>query len=129
MKTIIAGSRSINDAATLHAALAASGFADAITEVFSGGARGVDALGEAWADARGLPVRRFVPDWNAAPRHAGLLRNAEMAAQADALIAVWDGASRGTAHMIQTAQQRGLRVYVHKIKADNEPQLSLLNIM
>lgn len=129
MKTIIAGSRSITDEAALLDALRACGFEALITEVFSGGARGVDALGEAWAAKRGLTIRRFVPDWASAPRHAGLLRNVEMAAQADALIALWDGASRGTAHMIQTAHQHKLRVYVHKIQGDDDPQLSLLDAL
>ena len=35
-----------------------------------------------------------------------------MAHVADALIAVWDGSSPGTRHMIATARQRGLRLFV-----------------
>ena len=35
-----------------------------------------------------------------------------MADNADALIAVWDGESRGTADMIKKARDRGLRVYI-----------------
>ena len=46
MKTIIAGSRSIDDITIVAAAVEASGFD--ITEVISGGARGVDHLGEMW---------------------------------------------------------------------------------
>jgi hypothetical protein len=37
-----------------------------------------------------------------------------MASMADALIAVWDGKSRGTKNMIETAEKMGLRVYVHR---------------
>ena len=36
---------------------------------------------------------------------AGYIRNTEMAKNADALVAFWDGASFGTKHMIATAEQ------------------------
>jgi hypothetical protein len=114
MKLIIAGSRGIHDPDLLAQAIDASGF-DPITLVLSGGAAGVDRLGELWAQARGIPVRRFVPDWDARGRSAGILRNVEMAAEADALVALWDGSSRGTEHMIREAQRRGLRVHVHRV--------------
>lgn len=39
-----------------------------------------------------------------------------MAKQADALVAVWDGESRGTKHMIDIARKEGLEVYVHLTK-------------
>jgi hypothetical protein len=37
-----------------------------------------------------------------------------MAERAEALIAVWDGKSKGTKHMIETAHDFGLKVYVYK---------------
>ena len=37
-----------------------------------------------------------------------------MATKADALIAVWDGVSRGTKHMIDIAKKNGLSVFVYK---------------
>ena len=41
-----------------------------------------------------------------------MIRNAEMARASDALIAFWDGKSRGTVHMISFAKRRGLKVSV-----------------
>jgi hypothetical protein len=38
-----------------------------------------------------------------------------MAEYADALIAIWDGESRGTKNMIEEATKRGLRVHVKRI--------------
>jgi hypothetical protein len=84
-----------------------------ITEVVSGGARGVDRLGEEFAVAHHLHVKRFLPNWKLG-RGAGFIRNIEMAEYADALIAIWDGVSRGTAQMIREAKKRGLRVYVFR---------------
>lgn len=115
MKTIIAGSRTITDFATLTAAIRESGFE--ITEVVSGGARGADALGEKWADLIGVPVRRFPADWDTYGRSAGMIRNREMAEYGEALIALWDGKSKGTAHMIRLARKVGLQVFVYRINA------------
>jgi hypothetical protein len=103
MKTIIAGSRTITDMAHISEAVDESGFE--ITEVVSGCADGVDKLGEEWADWMGLPVKRFPADWKQYGKSAGYQRNEEMARYADALIAIWDGSSKGTAHMIDTAKK------------------------
>jgi hypothetical protein len=87
-----------------------------ITEVVSGRAAGVDTLGETWAEINKIPIKLFPPDrkrygW---PR-AAFRRNEEMGDYADALIALWDGKSHGTKHMIDYATQKGLRVYVHRL--------------
>lgn len=111
MKTIIAGSRAITDYEVLCRAIEASKFL--ITEVVSGGAMGVDSLGERWAQANQIPVRVFKPDWSLGKR-AGMVRNEEMNQYADALIAVWDGVSRGTCDMIGRARQSNKKVYVHR---------------
>lgn len=112
MKVIIAGSRSIIDPAIVVAAVEASGFK--IAEVVSGCCRGVDKLGEKWAEDRGLPVKRFLANWGKHGKSAGPIRNREMAEYADALIAIWDGKSRGTANMIEEAEKRGLKVFVYR---------------
>lgn len=88
----------------------ASGFE--VSEVVSGGARGVDAAGEVWAKGYRIPVRRFPANWKTHGGAAGPIRNGEMAAYADAVIAIWDGQSRGTADMVRQAEQAGLKVYV-----------------
>ena len=111
MKVIIAGSRTINSYEEVCKAVALSTFD--ITEVVSGGANGVDKLGEEWARNRGVPIKQFIPNWNLGKR-AGFDRNEQMAAYADALIAVHDGQSRGTAHMIMAAKKCGLEVYLHE---------------
>ena len=63
---------------------------------------------------RGLNIELHPADWHRHGRAAGPIRNAEMAAEADALIAFWDGQSRGTANMIKIAKDKGLQVAVVK---------------
>lgn len=111
MKVIIAGSRSIKDRKIVDKAIEASGFS--ITEVVSGGASGVDSLGEAWAADHKIPVKQFPAKWELHGKAAGPIRNKQMADYAEALIAVWDGNSRGTLNMITQAKCKGLHVYAY----------------
>jgi hypothetical protein len=118
VKTILAGSRSIGDMGCLHEAIRAAGFE--ITEVVCGEARGVDAMGRWWATQNKVPVASFPARWNEEGLRAGFTRNTRMARYADALIALWDGRSHGTAHMIAMAVALGLKVYVYLVPAFDE---------
>lgn len=114
MRVIIAGSRDLTNPKLVDHAIAASGFE--ITCVLSGKARGIDKLGEDWAKANGIPVDSHPADWAAHGRHlAGRIRNAKMASLAEALIAIWDGKSPGTANMLSEARKRGLKVFVLQV--------------
>ena len=113
MKTIIAGSRHITDFRIVRQAIFDSGFH--ITRVVSGEARGVDLLGEKWALENNIPVDRHPALWEKLGRMAGPVRNQIMVENSDALIAVWDGKTRGTADVIKRAKASGLIFYVHKI--------------
>jgi hypothetical protein len=110
MKTIIAGSRKIKKMSLVARAIEKSGIN--ISMVLSGKAKGVDILGELWAKENNVPVMGFLPEWKRYGRGAGLKRNLEMIETADALIAIWDGKSRGTAHTIREAKKKGLLVFV-----------------
>jgi hypothetical protein len=114
LKTIIAGSRNITDYSVLETAIAASSFT--ITEVISGGARGVDSLGEWFANKNNLPLTIMNAEWGKYGKSAGIRRNEEMAEVGEALIALWDGESRGTAHMINCARRKGLEVFVWQVE-------------
>ena len=111
MKTIIAGSRGMDNYDFIKTTIIESGFE--ITEVVSGGARGVDRLGERYAKEMGIPIKQFIPDWDGLGKKAGHVRNREMGDYADALIALWDGESKGTKGMIEYANKKGLKVYVY----------------
>jgi len=110
VKVIIAGSRTGFTYSCVEAAMAV--FGPTPTEIVSGHARGVDTLGEAYARTEGLALTVFPANWDYG-RGAGFLRNQDMAEYADALVALWDGKSRGTQHMINTARDYNLIVYVH----------------
>ncbi len=126
MKVIIAGSRSITDFETVKKAIECCPFS--ISEIVSGGAKGVDKLGEWYAEGENLPISVFKPSWSnlEAPgavvktnrygkynAKAGIDRNEEMGDYADALIAVWDGESKGTRHMILYMEFLDKEVFIY----------------
>lgn len=81
-------------------------------EIVSGGARGVDQLGERYARLRGYPLKRFPADWQQYDKAAGPIRNRQMAAYADRAIVFWDGKSKGSKDLIRACRQVNKRIKV-----------------
>lgn len=97
----------------------------------SGGAIGVDDLGERWAVTRlghlAVPFERWPADWQNPSLKAigqrtrgdgtpyapiaGMVRNTDMAWSATHLLAFWDGQSPGTRNMIDLGKNFNLRVH------------------
>jgi hypothetical protein len=116
VRVIIAGSRGITSIEHINQAMeAAAGAGILPSVVISGTARGVDQLGEQWAAAHKCPVERYPADWTNLGKSAGYRRNVMMADVADALVAIWDGESRGTQHMVDIACAKKLRVFVWQL--------------
>lgn len=116
MKIIIAGSRTITDRSLVDEAMRDCGWTP--TLILSGGAEGVDKLGEEWAKDHGIPVRVYPARWSELGRKAGPVRNAQMAKDADRLVAIWDCRSRGTRDMIKRARFLGLPSFTLKLIVD-----------
>ncbi len=131
MKLIIAGSRSIRDYSDVRDGVVASGLWKAYRasiEVVSGTAKGVDLLGEQFAEKNGLLVHRFPAKWNDFSTgtgriayhkygkynpEAGMIRNMKMGLFADELLAIWDTKSTGTGHMVSYMKELGKPVHIH----------------
>lgn len=113
MITIIAGSRGINDISIVEQAIATSGFT--ITKVVSGTAKGVDKLGEVWAIKNDILVELMPADWDKYGKSAGYRHNLAMSEVSEALIAIWDGHSKGTKHMIDIARLKKLHIFVFTV--------------
>lgn len=113
MRVIVAGSRGISSLKLVGEAIKESGFE--VTTLLSGMARGVDRAACAWADVNGVPIERHYANWTRDGEfdpQAGFSRNWRMAGRAEALVAIWDGKSSGTKHMIGAAEKKGLKVFV-----------------
>lgn len=111
MKFIIAGGRDFNNR-TIMFPILLKYINNSKDIVISGDAQGADTLGEEWAETFGIEVWHFPAKWEKYGKSAGFIRNAEMADHADALIAFWDGKSKGTAHMIKTMKSKWKKYWV-----------------
>lgn len=111
MKTIIAGGRDFNDVDFFMECM--HKYDKPITEVVCGMAKGADTLGKDYAITYFIPIAEFPADWARYGNGAGPIRNKQMADNADALIAFWDGRSKGTWNMIQLAQKFNLKVTIY----------------
>lgn len=114
-KVIIAGGRDFNDYNLLKSKC--DFYLSKINEeveIVCGGAKGADSLGERYAKEKGLSIRYFYADWDLYGNSAGYRRNVEMGNYADALIAFWDGKSKGTKHMIDYALIKNINIRVVK---------------
>lgn len=115
MKTIIAGSRSFgNDFYPILYNIVHSCYWIP-SLIISGGARGIDSLAIKYASNKHIPYVIMNADWEKYGKSAGYRRNVEMANSAQALIAIWDGKSKGTKHMIDIAKTKELVIHLHEV--------------
>ena len=113
MKLIVAGSRTIVNYALVSMHI--EEYVPRPSEIVCGMAEGVDMLGYRWAEKNGVWVERFPANWKKFGKRAGILRNREMAEYADALLAFWDGWSRGTRNMIECMTDIGKPCTVKRV--------------
>lgn len=113
-KVIIAGSRNFNDYELLKQKCDIILSEQTDIEIVSGTASGADKLGEVYAKEKGYQLKQFPADWDKYGKSAGYKRNQQMAEYGDALIAFWDGISKGTEHMINLAKKHNLKIKIIK---------------
>lgn len=113
MRTIIAGSRTITNPQFIIDAVKNCGWE--ISTIIEGGAIGVDTLARNYAKQHSIQLETYPAEWKKWGKSAAYIRNQQMATKAEALIAIWDGQSKGTKHMIDIAEAAKLKIYVLKI--------------
>ena len=86
---------------------------DDVTEIVSGGARGVDTSGREYALANDIKLTEFLPEYDKYGRGAPLRRNITIIEYADLVLAFWDGSSHGTKYVIDNCKKRGVPVKVY----------------
>lgn len=118
MRVIVAGKRDFFDKEFIYKHL------DKIFDTFGrpdiiieGGASGVDTTARMYALEHHIPSRTFFAKWDTHGKAAGPIRNKEMAKYASKdtnahLIAFWDGESKGTKNMIDTAKSHGIKTHI-----------------
>ena len=108
MKLLIVGSRSIKKC-DLEKYIP-----DGVTMIITGGADGIDALAEKYADQKHLSKLILRPQYNLYRKFAPLKRNEEMVDLCDMALIVWDGHSNGTKYTLNYAEKKGKKVILAK---------------
>lgn len=87
-----------------------------VTEIVSGGARGIDTSAREYAHAHGLPCVEFLPEYAKYGRAAPLKRNLQIIEYADCVLAFWDGKSKGTAYVLRQCRKMNVpcKVFIWK---------------
>jgi len=81
--------------------------------IVSGGARGADRLAKRYADEH--PEVEYVEhpaDWKTHGKKAGMIRNLDIVKDSHAVLAFWNGKSKGTKHTLGLAQTLGKNIKV-----------------
>lgn len=118
MRLAIVGSRYISDRQVLLDALKLVPSLESVTEIVSGGAKGVDKLAEEFAKENNLKLTVFRPNYSLYGRGATLMRNTEIIEYADAVLAIpVRGGSNGTHDDIRKARKMGKRLFIHEVAA------------
>ena len=76
-----------------------------ITEIVSGGAKGVDSSAREYALKNNIRLTEFLPEYNKYGKAASLKRDMQIINYADKVIAFWDGKSKGTKYVIENCKK------------------------
>ena len=104
MICIITGGCSIDDMCVLEKALKICPFTSRITEVVNSACDGIEMLGLKWAEENNRPFVAFPICRRRNSREESLKHKRKIVEYADALIAIYNGKSKGTANMIKIAE-------------------------
>lgn len=100
MKLVIAGSRTIQlTTEELHSIMDQNELCDEVSEIISGGAKGIDSTAQRYAEEEHIPFTLYKAEWDLHGKPAGHIRNKVMADAGDKLLLIWDGSSKGSANM------------------------------
>jgi len=115
MKLAIVGSRNYEDYSEFKKTIKEYFELNKITEIVSGGARGIDKMAEKFADENNIPKKIFEANWNQYGKRAGPARNRKIWEYADEGIAFLSVGSKGTKNSIEMANFFGKKVKVVNI--------------
>jgi len=130
LKLIVAGSRTITDKDFVYSVINEhinylkscnhldeyANLSDLI--IVSGCAKGVDTLALNWAEDNNVKYEEYPAKWinerGLRDLSAGFKRNKQMALNSTHLLAIWDGKSNGTSHMIEMMESLNKHVMIVK---------------
>ena len=83
-----------------------------ITEIVSGGAKGVDSCARNYALVHDIKLTEFLPEYKKYGRFAPLKRNITIIEYSDLVLAFWNGKSKGTKYVIDRCKSSGIPIKI-----------------
>ncbi len=93
-----------------------------ITEIVSGGAKGIDMCARKFSHNNNIALTEFLPEYERYGRAAPVKRNIKIIEYSDCVIAFWDGKSKGTKSVIDYCRKIGKEITVHIINSSDDAQ-------
>ena len=93
-----------------------------VTEIVSGGAKGVDTSAREYALQHGIKLTEFLPDYEKYGRAAPIRRNEEIVRCADMVFAFWDGKSSGTKSVLALCRKENVPFRVVRMNGEDAGQ-------
>lgn len=84
---------------------------DNVSEIVSGGAKGIDTCAKEFAISKGLTYTEFLPQYEKYGKAAPIVRNKEIAKYADEVLAFWGGKSKGCKSVIDYCKKENKKNY------------------
>ena len=72
----------------------------------------MDSIAELYAKQNNIKCSVFLPQYETYGKRAPLIRNNVILENSDAILAIWDGESKGTLYTINRAKKLGLKVMI-----------------
>lgn len=109
MKVAIVGSRNlyVNDLEKY--------LPEGVSEIVSGGAKGIDASAADYAVSHNIKLTEFLPEYKRYGKSAPLKRNLEIIKYSDLVIVFWDGKSKGTKYVIDNCKKLNIKLIIYQI--------------
>lgn len=106
MKVAIIGSRS------LEITNIGKYLPEGVTEIVSGGAKGVDRCAEEYAKVHGIKFTLFPTDYDKYGKSAPLKKNMQIIDYSDLVIAFWEGNSKGSKYIIENCKKKNKPIQI-----------------
>lgn len=91
---------------------------DDVTEIISGGAKGIDTCAQKYAEEHGIKMTVFKPNYEKFGRAAPVFRNSDIVAHSEKVIAFWDGESKGTRGALKICKQLNIPYDIYLCDGD-----------
>lgn len=91
---------------------------EGVTEIISGGAKGVDTCAQKYAEEHGIKITVFKPNYEKFGRGAPIFRNSDIVNHSDKVIAFWDGESSGTRNALKICKQKNIPYEIYLCEGD-----------